>query len=107
MSDDVGMAAEAILPQPMSHDDHVISTGLAFFGHEISPQQQRYPLQVEKARRGYPGPHGLGVTTYGQTEGTSAPGHEILEDRVLAFPIQIAASGKGIVVSVDFRPHHA
>ena len=38
LSDDVGIAAEAFLPKPISHDDHVISTRLAFLGEEISPQ---------------------------------------------------------------------
>ncbi len=106
LADDAEVAAETFLPQPMGHDDHVISTWLSFLGQKISPQQQRDSLQVEEARRGYPRLHRLGVASYGQTEGAFAPGDHILKDRVLAFPVQVIASGNGIVVAVDFRPHH-
>src|SRR5215469_11260729 len=78
----------------------------AFFWQKVPPKKEVDSLHPEKPRCGDSGFQSFRVTVDRETEVSATPDNDILEDRVLAFPLQVIRGRSRAVMCVDSGPHH-
>ena len=84
----------------------MLFAGLAFFRQEVAPQFERHSHHRVKT-----GSSDLAIDLFGmlarrQVEGCASPRIQVLENRVLCFPVEKVTRGNHVPALAWFRPHH-
>ena len=104
--DNVAVAVEPLLPQPVPEDDHLIVAGTPLVGGEVPAEKERQADHRVEARRHADGIDLFGALGGGDVDGAPGPGDEILERRRLLLPVDIVAGRRDVAEALHPRPDH-
>ncbi len=108
LSDDLRIAAEAVLPQPVSQDDDAVLPGSALFLAKRTAERERMAVAEhgEKAWRRDAGRNVLGPIRGREVDAAAAPGVDVGEGRCLTLPFREAFRRRACALALLIFPDH-